>query len=90
MFPPVSCLIKWPREPKKKKKTEKSLNYKALYVNHILLGSKQLKFMAKYNSAIGNFLSYSGSMDHVDEDFYRIHVQDVQCVCIYKYISIPS
>lgn len=46
----MSYVLKWPREPKKK-----SLDSKALGVNHVLLGSELLKFKAKCNSATGSF-----------------------------------
>ena len=71
---------------------KKSLNYKALCVKHVLLGSKQLRFMAKYNSATGNFLSHKSpwtfrTMTYT-EHTYRTY--RYVCVYIYKYISISS
>jgi len=80
----VSCVIKWPLRAKKKGK-KKSLTYKALCVNHVLLGSELLKFMAKCNSAIGSFfffeasvgsfLSHRDFLDLLDSDLHRTYIR---------------
>jgi len=63
--------------PESQKTKQNKTNSKASCVNHVLLGSKQLKFMAKCNSAITNFFEPQSSMDLLDNDEYRTYIQDV-------------
>lgn len=76
--------------PQSQKKKKKSLTYKALCVNNSLLGSKQLKFMAKCKSAICSPSEPQRLCGPIRQQLIKNIFTGWIGVCVYKYVSMYS